>query len=380
MSRFIVETAVPQDDADLRRLFAANPMPGEIEVAFHRDPSYFHATAVQGGFAQVFLLRDRTTGAAAGVGTRATRPGYLNGEVREVGYLADLRLDASYRSGLLFLEAFRTLAALDADGRTSLYFTVIAEGNRGAREALEGLRRLRPRADLPCYQHVGRLLSPAVNLLGRKRPLTAPGCELGRGTVALVPDIVACLNRNMARRQFAPHFHISQFTGGPPEPGYPHLHDLHPEDMYVAVRDGRVVGVLARWDQSRYKQTVVTAYHGRLRRLRPWLNVGAALLGWPRYPAPGQPVRSVYAAFPAIDEDDRAVLAALVRALYNDQVGGRDAYFLLGVHERDPLATVLDDYSVTPFAGRLYAVHFSEGAPAFAALDDRVPFVELAML
>ncbi len=55
-------------------------------------------------------------------------------------------------------------------------------------------------------------------------------------------------------------------------------------------------------------------------------------------------------------------------------------YFLVGLHDRDPLAVVLREFRRTPFHARLFAVHFEDGADAFARLDARVPYVELGML
>jgi hypothetical protein len=52
----------------------------------------------------------------------------------------------------------------------------------------------------------------------------------------------------------------------------------------------------------------------------------------------------------------------------------------VGLHERDPLVPALSGYALTPFAGRLFAVHFEDGEAAWRALDGRVPYVELAML
>src|SRR5262249_11668531 len=139
-----------------------------------------------------------------------------------------------------------------------------------------------------------------------------------------------------------------------------------------------------KWDQSGYKQTVVERYGGRLRWLRPWWNLTSPLLGCPRLPEPGAPLRSFYASFIAVDDDEVNVLRALLRRLYNAQCSGgargRYAYFLSGFHECDPLAAALSDYALTPFAGRLFVVHFADGAEAFDRLDGRVPYVELATL
>src|SRR5205823_4160131 len=108
------------------------------------------------------------------------RDGYLNGETAPVGYLADLRIAAGCRSTTLFLQAFRHLARLHEDGRARLYFTVIAEGNR---KALHNLGR--GSRGMPRYRDLGRLLSPAVNLL-RRRPEIDAACEIVRGSPELL--------------------------------------------------------------------------------------------------------------------------------------------------------------------------------------------------
>jgi hypothetical protein len=66
--------------------------------------------------------------------------------------------------------------------------------------------------------------------------------------------------------------------------------------------------------------------------------------------------------------------------VYNDRLGRGYHYFVVGLHERDPLAAALADYALTPFAGRLFVVHFEDGEEPWRRLDGRVPYVELAML
>lgn len=365
--RVVFEPATAAHDASLRRLIASNAMEGEVTLAFAREPSYFLASAVQAPFHQVVVGRDTDTGALVGVGTRAVRPGFVNGGVTPVGYLADLRLEPGYRGRTVVGRAYRHLAELHRDGRARLYFTMIAEGNRLALSVLTS-----GRGGLPPYRDLGRFLSPAVNLRGRKPAIDAGG-EIVRGRPELRGEIVACLQRNLARRQLAPVYTEADF-------GSPWLRGLCVEDVYVARRDGRVVGVLAAWDQRAFKQTVIRAYGRRLAVARPFYNAAARLLGTARYPPAGEALRSFYASLVAIDDDALAVFRALLRALYNDHVGGGYHYFVVGLHEHDPLRPALDEYTLTPFAGRLFVVHFADGEDAWRRLDGRVPYVELAML
>ncbi|HWP57528.1 MAG TPA: hypothetical protein VNL14_06565 [Candidatus Acidoferrales bacterium] len=341
-------------------------MEGEIQISFRREPNFFSAAALQGPFFQVIAARDTETGEIIGSGTRAVRKRYVNGEARAVGYLADLRLDKRYRSGVLVARAYRYLQRLHQDAKTALYFTLVAEENETALKTIA-----RGRAGLPPYRDLGRIHTPAVNLLRRKagRPRDV---EIVRGAVDRLPEIVDCINRNHRRRQFAPFYEVEDFSA--------RLPGFRIEDFYVALRNGRVTGVVGKWDQRALRQTVVTGYRVKARFLRPLYNFVSSITGGPVYPPPGAELRYFYASFIAIDDDDIAVFRALMRALFNDHAGSSYDYFVVGLHEKDPLGAVLDEFSLTPFAARLFAVHFDDGADLFRSLNGMVPYVELALV
>jgi hypothetical protein len=350
-SRFVIDAARPEDDAELRALLRDMPMGAAIQVVFLREPSFFHTTAIQGTFAQVFV--GRLGGRIIGVATRAVRPSFVNGELVDAGYLADLRLRAEHRGGTYVARAYRFLRELHRDGRTAVYSTVIVEDNHTALTTIAANR-----AGLPRYTPLGRVLTPVVYLKRRLPPIEG---DIVRGTAETLPDIVAKLNEN--RLQFAPAYTEDDFLSG-------RLRGFRVEDFYVLRRGGRLAGVLGAWDQRSFRQTVVVRYGGLLGKLRPLVN----LVRRPPLPPPGQPLRFFHAAFLATD--DTAAFAALLRRVYNDGVRGDCTHFIVGLHERDPRAAVLADYPRTPFAGRLFAVTL-DGPPD---LDGRVPYVEAAFL
>jgi hypothetical protein len=83
-------------------------------------------------------------------------------------------------------------------------------------------------------------------------------------------------------------------------------------------------------------------------------------------------------SFIAIDDDNLPVFRALLRSAYNAAVGQRYLYAIVALHERDPLLPALQDYSLTPFSGRLFCVAFEDGEDLFRKLDSRVPYLEAA--
>jgi predicted N-acetyltransferase YhbS len=366
-SRFLIEPATPADDAGLRDLFRRTSMGSGIEVCFEREPSYFEALAIQGERHEVGVIRDRSTGNIIGSGTRIMRQGFLNGQVAEVGYLGDLRIDPKYRNATLAARLYRSLQSRDP--WCDWYYTVIFEENAQALNAIT-----KGRAGLPAYHDCGRILCPGIELRRKLARLSVPGAILRQARADDLPQIVACLNRNLIRRQFSAYHTIESFQRGQRWRG------LEPGDFHVAVRDGKIIGVMAGWKQSAFKQTRIVRYHGRWRCLAPVSRILAPLRRAPGLPRPGECLSYFYACCMAVDGDDIDLFRALLREIYNAHVGQNWLYFMIGLHERDPFVAVLDDYARISFASRLFAVSLADSSHHSPALDRRVPSIEVATL
>jgi hypothetical protein len=367
-TRFAIGLAERGDDAELRALLRDNPMNGSMQVTFEREPDFFAACAIRGRFHQVGVGRDSNSGRIVGLGTRSIADAFVNGRSVHFGWLSDLRLEPAHRGGTLVARGYRFLRQLHGDGRVELYGTVIFHDNQTALRTIAATR-----ADLPAYHDLGVIRCPGINLRRRKPTLTA-GCDIARGGRELLPEIVDCLNRNNARKQFAPVHDVESFIHGN------RWKDFQPSDFFVALRNKHVVGVVGRWDQSGFKQTRLISYGKRWRWMVPAANAVQTLLGAPAFPEPGQYVPFFYVSFIAIDQDDAGVFRALLRQVYNDSVGSSFRYAMVGLHERDPLLAAMKDYSLTPFAGRLFCVCFADGEHMYRTLDARVPYVEAATL
>jgi hypothetical protein len=363
-SRFEIELATTADDRELRELLRRSPIPAQISVTFEREPSFFDSCYIRGDFLQVAVGRDRRTEKIIGLGTRSVAPGYINGQSQPLGYLADLRLDPQYRGNTLIGRGYRFLRQLHEDRRTRFYTTVIFSDNHGALTTIAS-----GRAGLPKYHDMGTIYSPGINIRSAEPPIDA-GCEILRGSQELLPEIVECLNRNNSRRQFAPVHTAAMFRD--------QWRDFRIEDFHVAVRGGKVVGVVGCWDQRAFKQTRVAGYGPRLRWMVPLANLLRPVTRAPRYPKPGKEVAYFYLSFIAIDDDNLLVFRALLRNAYNAAVGREYLYAIVALHERDPLLPALRDYSLSPFSGRLFCVTFEDGEDVYRELDGRVPYLEAA--
>jgi predicted N-acetyltransferase YhbS len=291
-----IALATRADDQGIRHLLARNPMPGRIRVRFEREPSYFDG-CLPGD--DVLVARDAE--AVVGVACRTIRPLYINGEVEEIGYLGQLRVDRSYRGRLLTARGYRAMRELHERRPARGYYTTIVEGNVQA----EGVLVQRSRGGMPRYRFVEKLVTCAVKNVGRA---SAP---LPRG------------GRAEARPTFGNLF-----------PAYA------PQGEVVTVAGGTAAIV----DQRAYKQTVVDGYDRALSLVRPLL----------RLPKPGATLNHAYVThFQA--EDQHALIGAIL-----EKAKGFD-HVLFGFTEGDPALEAVRRYKPVEYRSSIYTVAFDDG-------------------
>jgi len=369
MTRFSIELARPSDDADLRRLVADSPIGRDVQVVLRREPSFFHGVRVHGPYNQVGVVRDGQTGRVVGCGTRSVRSAYVNGTAANLGCLGGLLLESPFRSGTLLARGYRAFHQLHRDKKALLYVTTIPEDDREVRELLTS-----GRAGLPQYDDWGRYYALAISP-GRPRPGLTGRIEVVRGTAARMEEVETCLNRNGRERQFYPCYLSHEFLGDAS-----HLRDFRLEDFYLAMREGRLLGVAARWDQSRFRQVVVAGYRGKARLLRRPLGALTRLRGYRPMPPPGSELKCCFLAFVAVDDNSEDVFRVILREIYNDAVADGYDYILAGFHEKDPLLDVAARYRHFAYSRRLYVVYWEDGMEYRRSLDGRIPYLELAAM
>jgi hypothetical protein len=367
MSRYRFELATPADDADLRSVLAATPMPGAVAVCFRREPSYFAAAVVDGRFRQVVAARDLDGGRIVGFGSRAVGERFVNGRPEPVGYLSNLRLLAEHRNRGLVARGYAYFRKLHGDGLARLYLTTIAAGNTVALTVLTS-----GRAGLPRYHPAGRYFTAAFHSM-RRTPRRMTGIEVRAATVADRPAVLDFLHRVGPRRQFFPCYEAGDLFA--PVGAF---RDLRPDDLLLTFRGGAIVGTFAAWDQHAFRQTVVHGYGRPLCWLRPLYNAWSRLSGQPRLPSPGDALRYRVAALPVVADDDPAVFAALLDAALARL--GTAEYLLVGLHEADPLMAVLRRRRATWYTTRLFLVCWDDGEELRRSLDGRPPYLELGSL
>ncbi len=370
---FITDLATPTDDAAIRHLMATNPMPGDISLSYRREPNYFVGCGTMGHFYQVGVIRYQPTGEIAGLACRSTRPMFVNGQVEEVGYLSQLRVDHKFRGMGLVSQGFHHARQLHTDGRVKGYYCTIIEGNSQA----VGLLVNRPRQHFPMFREMGHLQTLAIVLRKWKFSSTwenSAGLKVRPGTLGDLETIVALLNQHGAAKQFFPVYTVADFLDSSLTVGF------KVENFMLAWRGPELVGVMGLWNQSTYKQSVVESYNGTLGTLRPLYNLALRLMGAQLLPAPGQAIRFAYGSFICTANNDPAIFELLLRHACSLATARNYAYLMISLMENDPLLAVARRYLHIPYHSRLYSACWDDAPTWHTHLDGRVPYLEGAAM
>jgi hypothetical protein len=223
---------------------------------------------------------------------------------------------------------------------------------------------------------IARINTLGIVIRRPKRPRYKPASPV-RAQAGDLEEVVAFLRQHGRRRQYYPAYRVTDFGEGGILPG------LEPHDVILAKRGDAIIGTIAVWDQSAYKQTMVHSYGGRLERLRVWFDRIAPLSGAAPLPAPGEEIRSAYAALVCVADDDPGVMRTLLREAYNDACRRGFAYLMIGLTDEDPLLRVARRYLHIPYRAWLQASAWRPGevgCDLYPTLDDRPAYVEIAAL
>ena len=383
-SRFVFELADERDDGALRELLRQTPLGGSIQTTLRREPNYFDGAATEGPFHQVLVARDTQRQCLAGMATRSVRRRFVDGRPVDVGYLGGLRLRPDVRNGTILARGFRALRQLHADERAPFYLTSITAGNEAALNSLA-----RPRADLPAYVPLGRYHTFFLSTRTKRsmatsrvlRSLKRVGSSAGPLEVRELkrdelPQWLDFLRREGAKRQFFPALDESDFSPSAAAT----YRGLDVERIVVALRDGRIVGTVAPWDQAAYKQSVIERYEGPWRWGRHVYNLAGRVFGWPRFPPAGGTLDCLTLALPVVSDSDPVVWTQLLDAVRRSPVAAGRECLMTGLSEFDPLASFIRLDTLHTYVTQIYLVTWDDPQPLAERFAGRDFYLELGCL
>lgn len=348
-----VRRATPEDEPGLRRLFSSIMMDADLSLQICRDPDFFALYRMQSSDWETWV--GELGGELVGLGTLLVRDGYLGGVPRRVGYLGDLRIDPRVRGR----EVLATLYGPVLDGfaerhGVDVFLTAVIASNRRAMAALTGPGAAQ--LGIPTYHLLERFQIRALQTIAARPPSRAHRrrWRARTATDADLPSIAAFLDQDARARAFGIPMDVERLRAHLVSWEGLDIGDFH---LVEDSLDGSLAGVLAVWDATPAKQTIVTAYRGSMRWIRRGHGVMARPLRAARLPAPGAVLHYAYATHHAVLEDPAAQRVLLHHAWRAIRSGGRGDLFLsCRVPDADASSSAYRGFVSSDLPANVYAV------------------------
>jgi hypothetical protein len=354
--------AAPEDDAQLRDLYSRSALSGALEIVYKREPSFFHALGVMGDESRVMVVRQDDRIIATG--TLTFFKAFVQGTPRTIGYLHSLRVDPAYRYNIFLARGFEKVHELAAARGIPFYIATIIEDNNPLVRLIQ-----KPRAFMPPFQDIGRFTTYVIPLFRKKRRTSSRLAVAPAAGSAELEEGIDWIQQRGRTRDLFPVFTREIFQNQ-------WMKDYGLQELLIARRGGSIAGTLAAWDQGRFRQTAVKAYHGKWRLFKSCYNALAPVLGGSRLPQANEEFKYMFAAFPAAAGDDPGILRELMRALCERALSAGYTYVVIGLHESAPLSKALAGFFTIRYTSRVYMIAL-EGRKQY---DVRFPYLELARL
>jgi len=332
-----VRDGVQADDAALRAIAASCPMEGDITLRVTREPDFFQLNRLEGRQWRVGVAE--ADGCVVGCVMAAERRAYLHGVDQRTLYAGDLKVHPRMRGGGVADELTKWVgrALGDMGGVNAPVLLTILAGNR----AME--RRTSGRRGMAKLVRFATIRAFSIPLLFPRR-FSETGLRVSVATLRDIEEMVQLWERVAPTRQLAPVFSADTLERWLAlAPGL----DI---SSYRLARDvtGRLVGFMAWWDQTPFKQAHVLRYSPRLRATRAVLNRLANVTGGVKLPDAGAQLKYCTAFHVCVPGDSPSVLRALVRSSYSELRAARYAFATIGLDARDPLCAALGGLFAQP--------------------------------
>ena len=350
MEKINYRLAQPDDDNEIRAFLNSITMESDIEIDYRKEPNFFNAINIRGYKNQIII--GETDGLICSMGARALSKNYLNGKIETLGYLSDLKVMKTNKHLRALTKGYDFVRNLMADSEAKLHITTIIEDNRKAKIALTWKNKSKV---IPNYYDLGLLNTYYILPIFKHK--IKRNYLLKLGSNYNIQDIIDFLNKEGSKKQFFPAItkeYIQSLPG------------LKFSDFFVAYKNKEIVGVIANWNQSSFKQIIMKKYKNKAKFLKylPFL------------PKENKEILLSYLSFFAIKDNDNDILEFLLANIH------RKSKFPLAIclHEKDNLNIVMKNYLKIIYKSRLYIADYKSDEEIEKLTDNRIPYIELGLL
>ncbi len=366
MSKFITYKITKDEEVAIKQFYHEIPTAGNMNFSLEREPDIFAALEVEGFNAEIIVVKDTSNNQLACAAVKSRKVSYKNGLPTWVGYLSGLRVGEKYRNSFALGRLFKYFNDVFETDRCTFYLTSVFEDNIHAANILTSKK-----ANIPIFEPFCNFRTFVFKPQSPKRIQTTD-FQIRRANINDLTTIVSFLNNYGQQRQFFPKYEISDFNQNE---GI--LKNLKINDIALAFRGNNLVGTMALWNQTAFRQWKIHSYSKWFRFFRRAINLLARMKRMPEFPKAGNVIDYNYLSLIAIADSNPQIFDLLLTEL--SQHVSAKSYFTIGFTSEDVLFQHFPIQHIT-LKSRIYIVYLRKDTELIRNIDKQLSYIELASL
>lgn len=354
-----IERASEKDGKEMLEIIEALPSRGIFELLYTRRPDAYLSYLKESDRVEIGVIRD-SNGGIAMQGACVIRDHYVNGECCTVGYLGGIRKRPDFKEKLNWMEMmFHARKHVPCD----IFYCSILADNQLAMKYLTRKRKNVPQWEKIC-DYTTYVMNPRA--IARKR-WTSPdsGLVFRKADSEDLIRIHEFLDREGRKHGFFPRISHLELD----------YYNLKVENCFLLEREKRIVAFTALWNQSSFKQYIVTKYNKPLNYMRR-VDKLTQLIGYVPFPREGEALDFPHLAFYLVENNDPDIYKYFLHRI-SREVKSKTKMVVIGVPSESAVKReVFDKLRSLNFQSTLFFVNFSEREIRF----DNELFIECGLL
>lgn len=332
-----------EDDKAIRRIIRNTQMKSPISIVFNRHPSYFDSLRIEGHDHITIVGRD-PGGTVRGFGTCVFRKVFINGSVKTMGYLHNLRLEKDFRDGYSLALGYKKFAESADSYDACCYLTSILKSNKAARRILTS-----GKAGLPSYVPMTDYRTFIIKSGVKK---SKSGQHIKKYEDNYRDRLYEFITEYGSKHNFFPYLTKEELFDSV-------RMEINRANLYFIERDNRIRALASLWDISRIKQLYVASYSPVIKFIRPFHNLLSSIRKTPGLPPVNKQLSYSY-IFPLINNDaGGSDMTALIDKLSALSRKNGNEFFITGCPENASVEPVLKSYPHIRMDSAIYAVNWN---------------------
>mgnify|MGYP001068204293 CR=1 FL=1 len=332
-NRFEFGLASSEDNRQILEIFESIDFKGNISVLFTRRPDPCESLMNDGETAVIPVIREVESGKICAVGCCIIRKAFINGEVRNTGYLTGLKVLPEYRRKLPNISDVYSFLHEQTRDKVDIYYTTILKDNINAQKLLEKRRK-----NMPQYDYAGEY---TVYCFTTGKSVNSNSYTFKQGGDKALEEFY---KRQLSTYNFSP---VNM-----------DLYGLTLEDFYtLSDVNGEIIAACAVWNQQSYKQYIIKGYGGIYRHLK---HIPLSWIGYPNLPKENLPANYASIALLMVKDNSEELARYFVKKVA--QHSKKYDFLMLGLFQNHPLNGAFKRIRHIKYQSKLYTVNWNINA------------------